>query len=255
MRFHLRLTLTGLPVDVTRELLVPEDYTVYELHLCLQVALGWQDTAAFEFVRKGLTVGTEPAFGGEGITHGGHRYRHADEVTLRALIGQVGHEATYTYDFGKLWGAKLRVLDKRDEDVDLPACTTVDGVAPPETLSHKEAFGVLLDALADDGHEMHVLAEAELGEDYSLVAPPADLITEALRELFAEAIEPLADNDDDDNWGWWDPSKYDDNMRLRVLRQEMDEALAREVKGGSAGERRAALLDVLRGGRGIPGGD
>ena len=251
MLFHLRLTLTGLPLDVTRELLVPEDYSVYELHLCLQVALGWQDTAAFEFVRRGLTVGTEPAFAGEGITHDGHRYRHADEVTLRALIGQVGHEATYTYDFGKLWGAKLRVLEKLDAEAELPACVSADGLAPPETLEHKEAFGLLVDAMADETHEMHVLAEAQLGDAFSLVPPPPELITEALHELFAEEVAPLADSDDDeeDGWGWWDPSKYDDKMRLRVLQQEMDQALTYEVKGGSAGERRAALLDVLRGGR------
>lgn len=254
MLFHLRLTLTGLPIAVTRELLVPEDYTVYELHLCLQVALGWQDAAAFEFVRKGLTVGTEPAFGGEGITHGGHRYRHADEITLRALIGQVGHEATYTYDFGKLWGGKVRVLDKRESDAELPACTLVDGLAPPETLEDKEAFGVLVDAAADQGHEMHVLAKAELGEDFALVPPPAELITEALRELFAEEVAPLSDDDeaDGDNWGWWDPSKYDDKMRLRVLQEEMDQTLARGMSGQSASDRRAALLDVLR--RGGAGG-
>lgn len=251
MLFHLRLTLKGLPVAVTRELLVPEDYTVYELHLCLQVALGWQDTAAFEFVRRGLTVGTEPAFAGEGITHEGHRYRHADEVSLRALIGQVGHEANYTYDFGRLWGAKLRVLDKRDDATELPACTEVAGVAPPETLDHKEAFSLLLEAAADEGHELHPVALAELGEDFASTPPPAELVTEALRELFAEEVAPLAEDEgaDGEDWGWWDPSTYDDKMRLRVLRQEMEQELSHVSRGASAADRSAALLDALRRGR------
>ena len=253
MLYRLRLTLTGLPVDVTRELLVPGDYSVYELHLCLQVALGWQDTAAFEFVRRGLTVGTEPAFAGEGITHDGHRYRHADEITLRALVGQVGHEAIYTYDFGRLWGGRLRVLAKEGSAEELPSCLLVDGLAPPEDLEHKASFGLLLDGLADEGHELHALAKAALGEGFALIPPPAELVTEALRELFAEEVTPLKDDEDDADWGWWDPSKYDDATRLRVLQGEMDEALSHGVEGASAPERRAALLDILRGARGARG--
>ena len=248
----LRLSLTGLPVDVVRELTVPSDYSVYELHLCLQVALGWQDSAGFEFVRRGLTVGTEPAFAGEGITHDGHRYRHADEITLRQLIGQVGHEATYTYDFSRLWGARVRVLDKdAGEERELPACTRVDGPSPPETLEHKEAFGLLLDASVDERHELHAVAVAELGDDFSVVPPPAELVTEALEELFGDEVAPLADGAEDvneDDWGWWDPSKYDDKMRLRVLRDELDQSLRGEVAGASAEERRTALLRTLRGG-------
>ena len=250
---HLRLTLTGLPVDVVRELVVPADYSVYELHLCVQVALGWQDNAGFEFVRRGLTVGTDPSFAGEGITHDGHRYRHADEITLRQLIGQVGHEATYTYDFAKLWGARLRVLDReRGNDEELPTCTRVEGPAPPETLEQKEAFGLLLDALADEAHELHFVARAELGYEYNVVPPPADLLTEALHELFGEEVPPHGDGaaDDDGDWGWWDPSKYDDKMRLRVLRDELEQTLPGTIEGGSAGERQASLLRALRGQRG-----
>ena len=248
----LRLTLTGLPLDVVRELTVPSDYSVYELHLCLQVALGWQDNADFEFVRRGLTVGTEPSFAGEGITHDGHRYRHADEVTLRQLIGRVGHEATYTYDFSKLWGGRLRVLDEtRGDDEGLPACTHAEGPAPPEDLDEKAAFGLLLDAYADEAHELYPVAWAALGDAYNVVPPPADLLTEALRELFGEEVAPYTDGQDDDEegWGWWDPSKYDDGMRLRVLREELERELPGAVEGGSAGERQASLLRALRGRR------
>ncbi len=251
--FHVRFALRGLSVDVIRDLAIPEDYTLYEVHLCLQVALGWNDMAPFEFVRKGLTVGIEPSFAGAGITHEGHRYRHADEITLRQLIGQVGHAATYTYDFSRLWGGELRVVAKLDQAADLPSCLAVDGIAPPETLAQKEGFELLLEAAADPSHELHRLALSELGDDFEVDAPEADEITDALHELFGEELAPYSDGDDDadasDDWGWWDPSKYDDKMRLRVLQEEVSEELRGQVAGGTAAERQSSLLDALRGKR------
>lgn len=172
--FHVRLALKGLPVPVVRELAIPEDYSLYEVHLCLQVALGWNDMASFEFVRKGLTVGIEPSFSGEGITHDGHRYRHADEITLRQLIGQVGHAATYTYDFSRLWGGELRLIEKLRDDAELPECLSVEGTAPPETLVHKDNFELLLEAAADPSHDLHALAQSEFGDDFEVVPPEAE---------------------------------------------------------------------------------
>lgn len=251
--FHVRCTLKDLPIAVVRELLIPEDYSLYEVHLCIQVALGWDDMASFEFVRSGLTVGVEPSFAGEGITHDGHRYRHADEITLRQLIGQVGHRATYTYDFERLWGAELRLLAKTEQESELPGATGADGLAPPEALAHKGSFGLLLDAFADPTHELHAVALAQLGEDFEMTVPETEEITEALLDLFADAIDPLTasqdDEDGDDDWGWWDPSKYDDKMRLRVLQEELGETLFGRVSGGSASERQSSLLDALRGKR------
>ena len=252
--FHVRFALKGLPIPVVRELAVPEDYSLYEVHLCLQVALGWNDMASFEFVRKGLTVGIEPSFSGEGITHDGHRYRHADEITLRQLIGQVGHAATYTYDFSRLWGGELRLIAKSKDDAELPECLSVEGIAPPETLVHKDGFELLLEAAADPNHDLHALALSELGDDFEDVPPEAEEITEHLQELFGEEIAPYSDGeeeDDDpsDDWGWWDPSKYDDKMRLRVLQEEVSEELRGQVAGGTTAERQASLLDALRGKR------
>ncbi len=252
--FHVRITLKDLPVPVLRELAIPEDYSLYEVHLCIQVAFGWDDMAAFEFVRKGLTVGVEPSFSGDGITHDGHRYRHADEITLRQIVGQVGHAATYTYDFARLWGAELRLVGKLGEGAELPTCLRVEGVAPPETLDHKEAFGLLIDAATDPSHDLHVLALSEFGFDHELVAPEPEDVTEHLHEMFGEEVGAYADDSDDDDegdasqdWGWWDPSKYDERMRLRVLREEVSEELRERVQGHTAAERSASLLAALKG--------
>ncbi len=251
--FHVLFTLKGLSTPVTRELAIPEDYTLYEVHLCLQVALGWNDMASFEFVRTGLTVGIEPSFAGAGITHDGHRYRHADEVTLRQLIGQVGHTATYTYDFSRLWGGELRLVEKLDAEGELPECLGLTGIAPPETLEQKEALELLVEAARDPRHDLHALAVSELGEDFGLELPAAEEITDALQELFGEEIAPYSDGDEDDDdgddYGWWDPSKYDDKMRLRVLKEEVSEGLFGQVRGGTPAERRSSLLDALRGKR------
>ena len=233
---------------VTRTLQVPDSYTAYELHLCIQVALGWDDREAFEFVGAELTVGTEAKFAGGGITHGGHRYLHADEATVVDLLATVGERVSYTYDFGRFWTGKLTLAARSWELDELPSCTQASGVAPPELLEDREDLEALRAAYEDPSDGLHALAVATFGEDYEFGDPDPDEITMALEELFGEEVDPHGDTEaEEEDWGWWDPSKYDDKMRLRVLREEIEEGISGEITGSTAAERQAALLAALRG--------
>ena len=246
---HLRLALKHADPAVVRELEMPADYSCYELHLALQVSLGWNDREDFELVRRGLTVGTEGSYAGAGLTHDGHRYRHADEVEARELFGVAGQTVTYTYDFARLWGFDLTLLATAERETELPRCTRVEGLAPLEDADDLETWYGLLLAYADPAIALHDAAVQILGEDFAGEPPSAAVVTEHLEELFAEEVEPVGSSDDDDDWGWWDPSKYDDRMRLRVKQQEIDEELPADLSERAPRERYAELLRVLRGGR------
>ena len=247
----LELRLTGLAHAVERTLLVPDTYSAYELHLCIQVALGWEDLEGFEFVGSQLTVGTEATFAGEGLAVGGHRYQHADEVTLDMLFGPLGERVSYTYDFARFRTATLTLVAREWSVEELPSCTHVSGAAPPESLDDPEDLPALQAAYERPDDGLYAVARAVLGEDYDPAPPSAADVTTALEELFAEEIEPYGtegedDDDDDDESAWWDPARYDESMRLRVLREEIDERLADKLSGASAAERQASLLAALR---------
>ena len=237
--------MNAIEPAVVRVLEVPADYSVYELHLAIQVALGYNDYEPFEFVRPGLTVGVEAAYAGAGITHEGHRYRHADELEAGQLWRAVGQPLDYTYDFARLWGFKV-TLQRRDEsEAMLPRCVVSEGAAPPEDVDSLEAYYGLLIAFADPALDLHELAVQILGEDYDPSGSTAEEITERLADLFAEEIEPHG-AEPDDAYDWWDPSKYDEAMRLRVKRQEIDRSLPESLDGLGAEEKHTALLRALR---------
>ena len=246
---HIRITLRHSEPEIIRELEVPADYSVYELHLALQVSLGWNDLEAFEFVRTKLTVGVESAYAGAGLVHDGHTYRHADEVLAGELLPRVGQQATYTYDFSRLWEFRLQLLGRVERDHGLPVCTRVEEAAPIEDADNLEAFYGMLIAAADPRQQLHELALQFLGDDFNVSGPTPAEVSEALALLFGEEVEPhgVEDDQSDADWGWWDPSKYDDRMRLRVKQQEITDSLPEDLDTLNPQDKHAALLKVLRG--------
>ena len=245
---RIRLTMTGTEPPVTRTLEIPADYSAYELHLALQVSLRYNDHEPFEFARAGLTVGVEPAYAGEGITHHGHRYRHADEVEAGELWAAVGQALNYTYDFSRLWGFKLVLLERVAREGELPVCREAAEGAPPEEVDGLAAYYGLLIAYGDPAIGLHDLAVEILGEGFDARGPGAEEITDDLAQLFGADVEPHGTDADDDEFGWWDPSTYDEAMRIRVKRREVDERLPSTLDGLGAGEKQAQLLRALRGG-------
>ena len=238
---------------IERTLRVPDHYSCYELHLCLQVALGWNDLESFEFFGHGLTVGVEAHFMGDGVTFEGHRYRHADEVTLADLFGPIGEVVSYVYDFARFWTGRLTLRARQWELDELPSCISAVGENVPELLDDCDSNDLLRQAYLDPRHHLYPLAAGTFGEDWQFGAPDPDEITAALEELFGELVEPHGGDDaeaEDEDWGWWDPSKYNEDMRLRVLKAEFEEQLAAEVKGDTPAARQAALLAALKGGGG-----
>lgn len=246
---HIRLSLRNSDPLIVRELEVPEDYSAYEFHLALQVSLGWNDLEPFELVRQNLTVGVEPSYAGEGIVHEGHHYRHADEVEVSELFQRVGQKLSYTYDFSRLWNFDVVLLEYVEREGDLPTCVLSQEPAPIEDADDLEAFYGMMIAWVDESLELHDLAMQLLGEDFELSGPkPAD-ITEHLANLFGEEIEPHGTDPDDDNddYGWWDPSKYDEKMRIRVLQQDIEHQLPNKLDGSTSADRAQELLDALKG--------
>ena len=247
---HIRLTLRESDPAIVRELLVPADYSVYEFHLVLQVSLGWNDYEPFEFVRPGLTVGVEPAYSGAGLVHDKHYYRHADEVEARELFERVGQKIAYTYDFSRLWQFEVVLLEKVQLESELPSCVLVEQAAPLEDADDLETYYGILIAAADPTLPIHDMALSLLGEDFQLAGPTPEEVTEHLELFFGEELAPhgIEDADDeDDAYGWWDPSKYDEAMRLRVLKQEIEREMPRSLRGPRAADRSQALLDALKG--------
>jgi hypothetical protein len=154
-----QIKVTLLDTSIWRRLLAPADMTLTELHDVLQVAMGWEGEHMHEFsigrrqMRRRVLM---PPVENESTTH------------LSSLLGRVGAQATYTYDFGDNWEHGI-VLEKRlsaDPNTAYPVCAGGQFARPPEDCGGVGRFYDLLDAFKDPNHDRHEEALEWFGDDF-----------------------------------------------------------------------------------------
>ncbi|MDP1763897.1 MAG: plasmid pRiA4b ORF-3 family protein [Sediminibacterium sp.] len=55
--YHIKISLDKTNPLIWREILVPDNYTFYQLHHTLQITMGWTNSHLFEFNIEGFQVG------------------------------------------------------------------------------------------------------------------------------------------------------------------------------------------------------
>lgn len=154
--FRIRADLRDASTPVWRELLVPSDLPLPELHTLLQAAMGWQNSHLHAFARGGEDHWTSRQRRVVDVGDGEFDHesgRPEAEASLATLVTNVGDEATYLYDFGDDWEHLLTLIEVLDGDAsavaDLasPALTDGAGVCPPEDCGGVGGHAELLEAV------------------------------------------------------------------------------------------------------------
>lgn len=152
--YQIKVTLLGTDPPIWRRLLVPGDLTLEQLHVILQLAMGWLGGHLHEFrigrQRFGKPDPMERDFGGP-LTISERTARLYD------VLGRAGVKAVYTYDFGDTWEHKI-VIEKRlapESGRAYPVCLAGERHCPPEDCGGIPGFYNLLEAIRDPEHEEH----------------------------------------------------------------------------------------------------
>lgn len=180
--FQLKVTLLGTRPPIWRQLLVPADLTLAQLHDVLQVAMGWQECHMHEFSAAGRHFGRpdpEDRFMGIPPVEDERRVR------LSSLLRRIGTKVIYTYDLGDSWEHSI-VLEKRlpaAPNMLYPICTDGQPACPPEDCGGIPGFCDLLDALRDPTHEQHKELQDWVGGDYDPEAFSIEAVNRILTRL------------------------------------------------------------------------
>ncbi len=146
--WQLKVTLLDILPPIWRRAQLWEDTGLGQLHQVLQVVIGWEDCHLHEFVI------------------GDRRYGPPDDeletiderpVRLNQVVGGVGTEFEYHYDFGDDWRHSL-VLESiliPDSGAHYPRCTAGERSGPPEDCGGPYGYEEYLEALANPRHERH----------------------------------------------------------------------------------------------------
>jgi len=167
--YQFSLSLAGIDPPIWRRIVVPGNYTFWDLHVAIQDAMGWADMHLHEFEivhpRTGLTErigvpeagadwGSEPA---PGWIKEISRYFTPDHS-----------RAVYLYDFGDEWRhtVKLEKIRPRARGKAYPECTGGGRACPPEDCGGPWGYGNLISIASDPAHHAYPATMEWLGGSF-----------------------------------------------------------------------------------------
>ncbi len=166
---QLRIELLHIEPLIWRRLQVPGDYTLWDLHVAIQSALGWNDSHLHAFAQLDHPDGG-PRFGipmdefdDMAPTLPGWEHRVADVLT------PANPRLEYGYDFGDGWEhvITLEAILVAAPGKKYPRCTAGERSGPPDDCGGPSGYESLLETLAnpeDPEHaSSHVWAASQKG--------------------------------------------------------------------------------------------
>jgi len=149
---RLKITLDHVKPPVVRRVEVPADIRLDDLHLVIQIVMGWENYHLYEFrTRGGRWSLIDPDFADADV-------RSASKATLAELLKQGGAKGIkYTYDFGDGWEhtVKVEAVSPAAADATYPRLLDAKGACPPEDVGGPWGYAEYLEAIADPDHERH----------------------------------------------------------------------------------------------------
>ena len=158
--YQLKITLKNIRPPIWRKLLVASTTKLDDIHLILQIVMGWSDSHLHEFIQGQNRYGMpNEAFPSD--TKDEARYR------LDQLLKTEKDKLIYIYDFGDSWEHEV-VLEKilpYETDAVLPLCLKGSRACPPEDIGGIWGYAMFLEAISDPAHPEHASMLEWVAED------------------------------------------------------------------------------------------
>jgi hypothetical protein len=141
----LKVTLRGSKPPIWRRLLVPGSMNLHDLHLAIQMTMGWHGGHLHAFEASGQQYGDPTDMDDVASER---------RMTLNNLVKSGVAKFTYTYDFGDDWEHQI-VIEKPHPVVAgqaYPACVAGKRNGPPDDCGGIWGYEELLEILANPAH-------------------------------------------------------------------------------------------------------
>ncbi|KEO75458.1 hypothetical protein EL17_00980 [Anditalea andensis] len=158
----IKVELKSVPHPVTRIILVPENITMLQLHLTIQLCMGWWGNHLFQFMdyKNDPTIiasfANDPEYFYDGMEE-----KEAHKVKLKKAFFEMREARPfwYWYDFGDDWWHHIRFLKPSKRDMAIfelqegsPTCVEAIGTCPPEDVGGVRGYEEFCKAVNDPKH-------------------------------------------------------------------------------------------------------
>jgi hypothetical protein len=147
---QLYVSLNDVHPQIWRRVVVSEKSSLYDLHLILQIAMGWSNSHLHDFQINGKKY-SDPHF----FEMAEVKPINEKEMTLKKLKLKQGDQFSYTYDYGDDWGHTITVEDISlpKENQVYPLCMDGEYACPLEDCGGPFAYEMFLQALKEGNPE------------------------------------------------------------------------------------------------------
>ncbi|MDD8030956.1 MAG: plasmid pRiA4b ORF-3 family protein [Acidobacteriota bacterium] len=190
--FQFRITLIGTDPPVWRRIVVPENYTFYDLHVAIQDAMGWLDYHLHDFEirdeeEKGRFIRLECPWTEPDLEE--DDWLRTTEVPLKKYFKKTGNFALYNYDYGDGWQLEIFLEDiyPREKNKEYPICLDGDLSGPPEDCGGISGYYECIEALMskDDSEGLLTWLGDWKPDDFD----PKTVVFESPRKRIKKALE------------------------------------------------------------------
>jgi len=148
---QLKVTLQGFKPFIWRRIQVDSHAPLNEVHMAIQIAMGWTDSHLHDFTVNGQTYAARTPYGGlDGAEDETKHTLIEIAPTPKAKIG-------YLYDFGDSWEHVIMVekVLTPDPEAVYPRCIAGKNACPPDDCGGVWGYANLLEALHNPNHPEH----------------------------------------------------------------------------------------------------
>ena len=190
---RIRVELTEILPAIWREILVPDDYSFWDLHVAIQDSMGWLDYHLHEFRfgeggREDVQLIGIPS---DELWDDSPEVLPGWEIPVTAYLSQPGDQAEYEYDFGDGWSHTVTLVsvEPRKKGASYPQCIAGERACPPEDCGGIYGYQALLEALFDPAHPEHESMSRWIPDGWGPeVFKPEDVAFDAPRERWERAF-------------------------------------------------------------------
>ncbi|MCK5802213.1 MAG: plasmid pRiA4b ORF-3 family protein [Lentisphaeria bacterium] len=157
--YRIRMSLRWSEPEIWREVCIPADLSLGDLHYLIQAVMGWESCHLHQFVHKKRVIGVPSHDGWQEVLD-------EDEILANEIFLRKGSKIEYEYDFGDGWLHDIvsqGTMKKGDRILEV-----IDGemACPPEDCGGMPGYEQLLAVLADPKNDEHESMKEWAGEDF-----------------------------------------------------------------------------------------
>lgn len=178
--YQIKVTLRGTKPPIWRRIHVQSDTTLAELHVVLQVVMGWYDAHLHQFI-----VG-QTYFGEPHPDYFDYVDMHDEsQFSLNQIVAGEKFKFRYEYDFGDSWEHDLLVekMLPPEPGQHYPVCIKGRGACPPEDVGGVWGYYAFLEAIQNPEHPEHEDYLVWIGDDFDPADFDLEEVNQALRIL------------------------------------------------------------------------